>query len=185
MTLDYKVIYADPPWRFSNTATRAAAEDHYDTMSLIQIRELPVHTLTEQNAALFLWTPNSFIESALEVMRAWGFSYKLPLTWCKTVKGDTKPRIGLGNYFRNSSEHLLFGVKGRITPLKRNIPTWFMAAQERHSAKPRIFYRIIEKFCEGPYVELFARNRRYSWSAWGNEVDSDIKLQQGEFIRND
>ena len=128
MSLNYRVIYADPPWRFTNVATRAAAENHYDTMSFQQIRDLPVHTLAAENSALFLWTPNSFIESALEVMKIWGYNYKLPITWCKTSeKEPTFPNIGLGNYFRNASEQLLFGVKGKIKPNKRNLPTWFMA----------------------------------------------------------
>jgi len=180
--MNYKVIYADPPWRFANTATRAAAENHYDTMSDIQIRDLPVHTLSDENACLYLWTPNSFLETALEVMKRWGFNYKLPVTWCKITEGTVNARIGLGNYYRNSTEHLLFGIKGRIKPNKRNLPTFVLLPQDRHSAKPKYFYHMIEAFSDGPYVELFARSKRQDWSTWGNEVDSDIVLQQGEFV---
>ena len=172
----YRVVVADPPWRFFNKATRAAAEGHYSTMAFDDVCSLPVHRICRPNSALFLWCPNSFLEGGIDVVKEWGFSYKLPITWCKVVKGTTRARIGLGNYFRNSTEQLLLGIRGKVKPEARNLPTWFMSPRGQHSVKPDEAYELVEAFSGGPYVELFARKRREGWDAWGDEVESDLPL---------
>jgi len=187
----YRAIMCDPPWGFFNKGTRAAAAKHYSTMSFDDILALPVNKLTSQDCALFLWSPNSFVKAAIQVMEAWGFRFVLPLTWVKTtakikLTGDSigyRLQIGLGNYFRNCSEALLFGLKGSIKPCDRSIPTVFFAARGKHSAKPEVAYRLVERFTPGPYLDMFARTSRQGWDVWGDEVESDIGLANSEWFK--
>ena len=156
----YRTIVADPPWRYSNRGTRGAAEDHYPTMTLEQLgRIIPP---AEENAHLYLWTTNGFIYDAFTVMKTWGFAYKTLLTW-------VKPQIGMGNYFRNNTEHVLFGIRGKMPTLRRDCPTAFTAKRTEHSRKPDLFYDLVESMSPGPYIELFARRVRLGWEGWGNE----------------
>lgn len=157
---EFSVIVMDPPWRYDNVATRGAAEDHYPTMSLEDLASLQLPAA--ENAHLYLWVTNSFMRQGFDLMDAWGFTYKTCLTW-------VKPQIGMGNYFRNNTEHVLFGVKGRLPTLRNNCPTWFQADRTRHSAKPESFYDLVESSSPGPYMEMFARRRRFGWHTWGNE----------------
>jgi N6-adenosine-specific RNA methylase IME4/ParB-like chromosome segregation protein Spo0J len=158
---EFPCIVIDPPWRYDNVATRGAAEDHYPTMSLDELAALELPAT--DNAHLYLWVTNSFLRDGFDLMETWGFTYKTCLTW-------VKPQIGLGNYFRNSTEHVLFGVRGSLPTLANNVPTWFQADRTRHSAKPMSFYDLVEKCSPGPYMEMFARARRFSWHTWGNEA---------------
>lgn len=168
-------IVADPPWRYGNTSTRGAAQDHYPTMSIEEIRDLKVaHEHTGERAHLYLWTTAGHLPQAFEVMEAWGFTYKTYLVWCK-------PQMGMGNYFRVSTELVLFGVKGEMRTRERNIMNWFEAKRGKHSAKPESFYDMVAKASPGPYLEMFARCRksqqlicgcskcRLGWQVWGNE----------------
>jgi len=156
----YPTIVIDPPWRYDNVATRGAAEDHYSTMTQAEL--LALELPAADDAHLYLWVTNSFIEDGFELMRTWGFTYKTCLTWCK-------PQIGMGNYFRSTTEHVLFGVKGRLPTLANNKPTHFIADRTRHSAKPEHFYDLVEESSPGPYMEMFARRQRFGWAAWGNQ----------------
>lgn len=158
---EFPTIVIDPPWRYNNVATRGAAEDHYPTMSQDELRALELPSAT--NAHIYLWVTNSFFEDAFELLRCWGFTYKTCLTWCK-------PQIGMGNYFRSTTEHVLFGVKGRQATLRNDVPTHFIADRTRHSAKPESFYDLVESCSPGPFLEMFARRRRFGWSVWGNEA---------------
>lgn len=159
----YRTIVADPPWRYDNRGTRGAATDHYPTMDLDTICDLaPTYVPAADDAHLYLWATNAFLRDAFTVMEEWGFSYKTCLTW-------VKPQIGLGNYFRNATEHVLFGVRGRLKIQQNNVPTWFKAKRGKHSVKPESFFELVESCSPGPYLEMFARRRRPGWDVWGNE----------------
>lgn len=158
---EFPTIVIDPPWRYDNVATRGAAEDHYPTMSQDELLDMEIPATDD--AHLYLWVTNSFFEDGFALMRQWGFTYKTCLTWCK-------PQIGMGNYFRSTTEHVLFGIKGRQPTLRNDVPTHFIADRTRHSAKPESFYDLVESCSPGPYHEMFARRRRFGWTAWGNEA---------------
>ena len=157
----FRTIVADPPWQYGNKATRGAAEDHYSTMTLDEICELEVNAADD--AHLYLWTTNGFLNEAFDVVDAWGFAYKTCLTW-------VKPQIGLGNYFRGATEHILFGVRGNLPVEDRNLRNWFEAPRGKHSAKPDLFYDLVEKASPEPRLEMFARRRRFGWETWGDEA---------------
>lgn len=159
----YRTIAADPPWQYANRSTRGAAEDHYPTMTIDELCELPVEEWAADEAHLYLWTTNGFLREAFTVMDAWGFTYKTCLTW-------VKPQIGMGNYFRSSTEHVLFGVRGGIRTLDGNQRNWFEAKRGRHSAKPGAFFELVELCSPEPRLEMFARARRLGWDSWGNEA---------------
>jgi N6-adenosine-specific RNA methylase IME4 len=159
----YRTIVADPPWRYDNRATRGAAEDHYATMSLAELAGLDVEERAAEQAHLYLWTTNGFLREAFDLVDAWGFEYRTCLTW-------VKPQIGLGNYFRSSTEHVLFGVRGRLRTLVRDERNWLEAPRGRHSAKPEAFYDLVQRASPGPYLEMFARQRRLGWDVWGREA---------------
>lgn len=168
----YGAIVIDPPWQYGNSATRGAAQDHYPTMSIEELRELP--TLCEPlvrsvDSHLYLWTTTGFLREAFELLEAWGYTYKTNLVW-------VKPQIGMGNYFRVSHEHVLFGIRGSGgCTLRNDLSSWFEAKRQRHSHKPDIFYELVEKASAGPYLDIFARPRQQRiggahWDVWGNEV---------------
>ncbi len=172
-TLDVEPIYQslviDPPWRYDNRATRNNAEGQYKqeegreetTMSQADLLELVLPAA--QNSHLYLWVTNSFMRDGFELMEQWGFKYKTCLTWCK-------PQIGMGNYFRSTTEHVLFGIRGSLPTLRNNVPTHFIADRRHHSAKPESFFDLVESCSPGPYLEMFARRRRFGWHVWGNEA---------------
>lgn len=161
----HSVIVIDPPWRYDNVATRGAAEDHYPTMSLDELAKLPIPAA--ENSHLYLWVTNGFLRQGFDLLDAWDFTYKTVLTWCK-------PSIGMGNYFRNNTEHVLFAVRGKLPTQRKDKGTWFEAPKTRHSAKPDSFYDLVEACSPGPYLEMFARKRRLDlggeWHFWGNEA---------------
>lgn len=166
----FSVITADPPWQYGNSATRGSAEDHYPTMTIEQICGLRsrVDEWAAENCHLYLWTTNGFLREAFDVMDSWGFIYKTCLTW-------VKPQIGMGNYFRVATEHALFGVRGKLPVVDRALSNWFESPRGRHSAKPEMFYTLVEKASPGPYLEMFARVdgqlfQREGWKFWGNEA---------------
>lgn len=158
---EFAVVVIDPPWRYDNVATRGAAEDHYSTMSLDELAALRIPAA--EDAHLYLWVTNGFLREGFDLLGAWGFTYKTCLTW-------VKPQIGMGNYFRNNTEHVLFAIRGRLPTLRNDVPTWFKADRTQHSAKPDSFYDLVEGSSPGPYLEMFARRRRFGWHVWGNEA---------------
>ena len=164
MGLKFPTIYMDPPWRYSNRASRGAAENHYPTMSFPEIASLPVGLLAAEKAHLYLWTTNSFLEDALLLIRIWGFEFKSSLIW-------VKPQIGCGNYFRNAHEFLLLGVKGNLTFADKSLKSWIEADRKAHSEKPECVREMIEKASPGPYLELFGRKPVDDWLVWGNEIE--------------
>jgi len=160
----FDIVYADPPWRYYVNHLRANPEKHYPTMSVKQICELVVPS--SENAILFLWATNPMLEDALKVMESWGFNYKTNFVWVKN-------KFGTGFYVRGQHELLLIGVKGDVhAPEQSNrFSSVLNAPVAKHSEKPSQFYDIIEKmYPNARYLELFARNKREGWEAWGNEV---------------
>jgi len=168
----FKVIYADPPWDIQQKGARGAAQ-HYDLMTLDRIKNMPVADLLDDNATLLLWVTNGALPAGLEVMKAWGFDYKTNASWDKYY-------MGLGNYFRGSHELLLLGTRGRPQPWKfRGQRSTLLFPRQDHSRKPEEMIPLIERVLDGPYLELFARQRpnsRSDWSVWGNEIESDIVM---------
>jgi len=164
-------VVADPPWRFDNTSTRGAAEDHYETLSPEDLFAMPVKLIAAENAHLYLWTTDSHLPTALTVMMAWDFDFKQTISWVKT-KGAyllemPKLQIGLGNYFRHSHELCLFGVRGKAPARAHNLPSVIFAPRGQHSAKPETLQDFAEQLSPGPYCELFARRPRDHWTTWG------------------
>ncbi|SHU42626.1 SAM-binding domain protein [Mycobacteroides abscessus subsp. abscessus] len=164
----YRTILADPPWEVQQRGGRGAIQ-HYPLMSLDRIKAMPVAELAADDAHLWLWVTNATLRDGYDVMAAWGFTPRSPLTWCK-------PRLGLGNYLRNSTEHLLLGTRGSAPVRFRAQPTWLFAPVQDHSHKPEEIYGVIERLSDGPYLELFARRPRHGWHAWGNQIDSHITI---------
>lgn len=168
-TKKYRTILADPPWdinqrgRYSNRS----AESHYELMPLNHIKAMPVTDLAEDNAHLYLWIPNGLLQEGLDVIKAWGFTFRNSLYWIK-------PRLGLGVYIRNASETCLFATRGKSPVRFHAQPNWLFAPQQDHSHKPEEMYAVIERLSYGPYLELFARRRQPGWDVWGNEIESDI-----------
>lgn len=163
----FACIYADPPWRYGNQATRASTDNHYVTMSVDEICALPVREIAADNAHLHLWTTNAFLFDAARVMQAWGFEYKSCFVW-------VKPQMGIGNYWRVSHEFLLLGIRGDCPFLARDAMSWAELPRGRHSAKPDAIRQLVERVSPGPRIELFARERIDGWSAWGNETKSTL-----------
>ena len=174
----YKTILADPPWQFQNRTGKMAPEhrrlSRYSTMTLPEIKALPVEEFSAETAHLYLWVPNALLPEGLEVMRAWGFNYKTNLVWYKTRKDGGPDGRGVGFYFRNVTEVILFGVRGKnartLQPGRTQVN--LLAQQKReHSRKPDETYQLIEGCSPGPYLEMFARGSRPGWSTWGNQAD--------------
>jgi N6-adenosine-specific RNA methylase IME4 len=128
------------------------------------IRNLSIPAMAETNAHCYLWTPNALISEALEVMRCWGFEFKTMLVW-------VKHQMGLGNYYRNSSEPILFGVKGRLPVQRHDVRTWFLADRQEHSRKPNAFYQMVELMSPGPRIDVFSREKRAGWDQYGDQCD--------------
>jgi N6-adenosine-specific RNA methylase IME4 len=165
----YPVIYADPAWEYEHVKTESRAiENHYPTMSLFEICDLPVSSIATQDAILFMWATNPKLAEAIQVIVAWGFTYRTNMVW-------VKDRIGMGYYARSQHELLLIATRGSIpTPEPANRPASVIEAPRlEHSAKPELVYGLIEAmYPEFQKVELFARNRREGWAAWGNQSNS-------------
>jgi len=161
----FGTIYADPPWPYDNQGTRAATGNHYPTMSMDEIRAEPVSDLAADNCHLHLWTTNSFLPDALDLIDTWGFTYKSMFVW-------VKPTLGLGNYWRCAHELLLLGVKGNRPFLDKGQRSWSEAKRTGHSSKPKVVREIIEKVSPGPYLEMYGRSRpiNSAWTVYGNQI---------------
>jgi len=173
----FKTVLADPPWQFANRTGKIAPEhrrlSRYSTLSLDEIASLPVAEITAPTAHLYLWCPNALLPEGLAVMQAWGFSYKSNLVWHKVRKDGGSDGRGVGFYFRNVTELILFGVRGKnartLAPGRSQVN--LLATRKReHSRKPDEQYDLIEACSAGPYLELFARGMRESWVMWGNQA---------------
>lgn len=176
----YSTILADPPWRFTNRTGKVAPEHHrlgrYGTMSLEEIKALPVESVTAKNAHLYLWVPNALLPEGLDVMRSWGFRYVSNIIWAKRRLDGGPDGRGVGFYFRNVTEILLFGVRGSMRTLGpgRSQVNMIETRKREHSRKPDEQYDLIESCSPGPYLEMFARYPRSGWSVWGDESSEDV-----------
>ena len=166
----YKTILADPPWDIQQKGKSRGAIKHYNLMTLYRIKAMPIADLVEENSHCWLWVTNATLEAGFDVLRAWGFTPRSIYTW-------VKPRLGLGVYLRNCTEHLLLGTRGKAPIQFKGQMNWGFMPLQDHSHKPEEVYDIIERCSEGNYLELFARRPRHGWDIWGNEVASDVKIK--------
>jgi N6-adenosine-specific RNA methylase IME4 len=175
----FRTILADPPWQFQNRTGKMAPEhrrlNRYGTMTLREITELPVAQLAHEPAHLYLWVPNALLPEGLTVLNSWGFQYKSNIVWHKIRKDGGPDGRGVGFYFRNVTELLLFGVRGKnartLSPGRSQVN--FLATRKReHSRKPDEMYDLIESCSPGPFLELFARGTRKGWKTWGDQSES-------------
>ncbi len=178
----FGTIMADPPWRFTNRTGKVAPEhkrlSRYPTLELEDICALPVAEHMAETAHCYLWVPNALLPEGLQVLQAWGFQYKSNIIWHKVRKDGGSDGRGVGFYFRNVTEVILFGVRGRnartLAPGRRQV-NLFATRKREHSRKPDEQYEIIEACSAGPYLELFGRGRRTGWTVWGNQASDDYK----------
>lgn len=174
----FSTVLADPPWQFINRTGKVAPEhrrlSRYTTLSLDEIKDIPVAQACIQPAHLYLWVPNALLPEGLAVMEAWGFHYKANIVWHKIRKDGGPDGRGVGFYFRNTTELILFGVRGKnartLAPGRRQVNI-IKTRKREHSRKPDEQYPIIEACSPGPYLELFARGSRPGWKTWGNQSE--------------
>jgi N6-adenosine-specific RNA methylase IME4 len=174
----FKTIMADPPWRFQNSTGKVAPEhkrlNRYGTMTLEDIQALPLGGVAAETSHLYLWVPNALLPEGLAVMQAWGFAYKSNVVWHKIRKDGGSDGRGVGFYFRNVTEIILFGVRGknaRTLPPGRSQVNMIQTRKREHSRKPDEQYELIEACSPGPYLELFGRGVRKGWTTWGAQAD--------------
>ena len=185
----YGTILADPPWRFQNRTGKMAPEHQrlarYPTLDFDEIYRLPIGELAAEKSHLYLWVPNALLAEGLETMRRWGFTYKSNLVWYKIRKDRGPDGRGVGFYFRNVTELILFGVRGSMRTLNAGrTQVNLIATQKReHSRKPDEIYNLVESCSPGPYLELFARFQHQGWSQWGNE-DVELNSNVGMALRS-
>lgn len=177
-TKKFATILADPPWQFQNRTGKMAPEhkrlQRYPTLSLQDILDLPVQSIAEETAHLYLWVPNALLADGLKVMESWGFTYKTNIVWYKIRKDGGPDRRGVGFYFRNVTEIILFGVRGknaRTLQPGRTQENIISSRKREHSRKPDEQYDLIETCSWGPRIELFARGPRDGWVVWGNQSE--------------
>jgi N6-adenosine-specific RNA methylase IME4 len=181
----FATILADPPWQFQNRTGKVAPEHRrllrYPTMELQEIMDMPIGNLAAARSHLYLWVPNALLMEGLQVMKAWGFTYKSNIVWFKVRKDGGPDGRGVGFYFRNVTELVLFGVRGSMRTLKpgRTQVNLLATRKREHSRKPDEIYNIVEACSPGPYLELFARFHRPGWAQWGNE---DVERNSSENV---
>lgn len=171
----YRVIYSDPPWQYLSYAPsgmKKSAQNHYDCMSIDDLKSLPVSDIAQDNAIMFMWVTDPLLPKQIEVMESWGFSYRtMGFVWIKMNKTQQTPFFGLGYYTRKNCEYVIIGVKGKIgRPLVKNVSMVIQSKIREHSRKPDEIYPLIESMYSGPYIELFARQKYPNWDSWGNEI---------------
>ena len=178
--MKYQIIYADPPWSYKaknptckieKQPKTCSVEYYYPTMNLKDIQNLPIQELADKDSVLFLWATTPMLPEALATMKAWGFKYKTMITWEKT-NNDC-----MGYWFRVCTEHLLIGVKGKVSSFRSMERTLHREPRKGHSVKPAYFRNLIDSVASGNKIELFAREKTEGWDVWGNEVESDIELK--------
>ena len=177
----FKTILADPPWRFQNRTGKVAPEhrrlDRYSTLSIDEICGIDVSSIAAKNAHLYLWVPNALLPEGLRVMESWGFRYVSNVVWAKRRKDGGPDGRGVGFYFRNVTELLLFGVRGSMRTLApaRSQVNMIETRKREHSRKPDEQYNLIEMCSPGPYLEMFARYSQDGWTVWGDEASVDVE----------
>lgn len=187
----FATVLADPPWRFTNRTGKVAPEHRrlgrYSTLSFEEIASLPVSDFMEETAHCYLWVPNALLPYGLATLEAWGFEYKTNLVWHKVRKDGGSDGRGVGFYFRNVTEVVLFGVRGKnartLAPGRSQVN--LIASRKReHSRKPDEQYELIESCSWGPYLELFGRGTRDGWTVWGNQAEPDYRPSWPTYSHN-
>ena len=180
----YQIIYADPPWQYDRKTGKGIAVDHYTTMSLQEICNLPVEKLADKNCALFLWVTFPQLKEGLSVIQAWGFKYKTAaFVWVKQNKKADTLFLGLGHWTRSNAEICLLATKGTVRRKSAYVRQIILSHIEKHSKKPdETRDRIVELIGDLPRIELFARQTTQGWDVWGNEIQSDIEMKEEEKI---
>lgn len=178
----FRTVLADPPWQFTNRTGKVAPEhrrlSRYGTLSFDEIMALPVEDVVAPTAHLYLWVPNALLPEGIQVLQAWGFTYKSNIVWHKVRKDGGSDGRGVGFYFRNVTELILFGVRGknaRTLPPGRRQVNYLATRKREHSRKPDEQYDIIESCSPGPYLEMFSRGVRDGWETWGNQADDSYR----------
>jgi len=171
--IKFTTVVIDPPWDWSDEGDvnqLGRAKPNYNTLSFEEIKKLPINELTKENSHIYLWITNRSLPKGFELLKEWGFRYITCLTWCK-------PSIGMGNYYRGSSEQILFGVKGSLGLKRKDVGTWFLAKRpsKKHSSKPDEFYNMVEKCSPGLYLDYFGRKERNGWIVYGNKIKDGDK----------
>jgi len=187
----FRTILADPPWRFQNKTGKVAPEhrrlSRYGTMSFEEIEALPVPEIAAPVCHLYLWCPNALLPQGLSVLQAWGFTYKSNIVWHKIRKDGGSDGRGVGFYFRNVTELVLFGTRGknaRTRSAGRRQVNYLATRKREHSRKPDEIYSIVEACSSGPYLELFARGIRPNWAVWGNQADAGYRPNWPTYAHN-
>jgi N6-adenosine-specific RNA methylase IME4 len=160
----FRCVYADPPWKYGNQATRSSTDNHYSTMTVEEICAEPVAELADETCHLYLWTTASFLPDAFRVITAWGFTYKSNMVW-------VKPQMGIGNYIRLAHEHLLIATKGKRRTDGKSQMSWIKADRTKHSRKPREFREAVERMSPGPRLEMYGREVMPDWTVYGNQIE--------------
>ena len=172
----FETILADPPWRFANRTGKMAPEHkrlhRYETMSIEEICALPISKIAAAKSHLYLWCPNALLAWGLQTMKAWGFEYKTNIVWLKVRKDGGPDGRGVGFYYRNVTELVLFGTRGHLRTAQagRRMVNVIATMKQRHSQKPDELYDMIEHCSPAPFLELFARSTRRGWTQWGDEI---------------
>lgn len=175
----YQIIYTDPPWAYRNHRTggsmKSGSESKYPTMTLDDIKQLPITQIANKDSVLFLWATVPLLPDCLSVLVAWGFEYKTTLFWRKIMS------LGMGFWYRGQVELLLLGIKGKVKPFRIQKPNFIQSKVREHSRKPDEFYEFIEMTGLEPKIELFARNKREGWDSIGFDIDGcDIRESLGK-----
>ena len=168
----WRTIVVDPPWRYNDLGGAHGTAKQYGTMTLCELLALPLGQWAEPDAHLYVWTTNHFVREAVDLAEGWGFDLKTMLTWVK--HREDQRWLGMGRYYRNATEHVVFAARGKAPILRHDLSTVFHAPRGRHSAKPQAFYDMVETASPGPYLDVFARKQRMGWDVAGNEVYSVI-----------
>jgi len=187
----YTTILADPPWRFTNRTGKMAPEhrrlSRYGTLTVDEIASLPVGKIAASTAHLYLWVPNALLPDGLRVMASWGFEYKSNIVWHKLRKDGGSDGRGVGFYFRNVTELILFGIRGKnartLAPGRSQV-NYIGTRKREHSRKPDEQYDLIEDCSPGPFLELFARGDRPGWEVWGNQADASYEPTWATYAHN-
>jgi N6-adenosine-specific RNA methylase IME4 len=177
-TIKYKIIYADPPWKYKDKGCNGNAESHYTTLSLGEICAMPIHLLCDDNCILFLWATYPMLKEAFQVIESWGFDYKsIAFQWLKLNKKNGKPFFGLGRWTRGNTEPCLLAVKGKPKRISSSVFQLIQTPIEQHSKKPDIAREKIVDLCgDLPRLELFARKKVQGWHCCGDEIEKDLDI---------
>jgi len=161
----YKVIEIDPPWKMNGEEAKSQVMQ-YPLMDMEELKKLKsvIDEMADENCHLYLWAINPMLPEAFELMEVWGFKYKTCITWIKSNG------FGTGHYFRGQTEHVLFGIRGKLNTLENDQANYLEAPRTKHSEKPEKFYEIVERMSPEPRIRLFARAQRDGWVSWGNEI---------------